>query len=446
MMDKYFNYKRHGTNFETEVRAGVTTFLTMAYILALQPMFMEAGGFDRGSVFTATIIATAVACFIMGFYGKTWPIGLSCGMGLNAYVAFFVCGTLGHTPQEALGAVLVAGIIFVVISVTPVRAWVINSIPKSLKLGIGAGIGLFLALIGFTLMGLTVPSGNDTVIQLSFGFLQNPLILIALAALITMFVLDKMKVKGAIIIAMGGWTVIAWIIVPDAILDANFSNFGGFRDGIISFQIPPITHFFDFSLSAVLSGAMVSVVFTLFFVDFFDTAGTLTAVANVAGKVDSKGRVEDIDKALLSDSVGTVAGALLGTTTVTSYVESGSGVKEGGRTGMTSIVIGVLFILMIFFSPLFLSIPKQIDAAVLIFIAVLFIQNLKDIEWNDIAESGPAVLAALTMAFTYNISHGIAIAFVAYALIKICTGKVDGVSPAIWVVAVLSAINLYIYS
>ena len=446
MLEKYFEYRKHGTNFNTEVRAGVTTFLTMAYILALQPMFMEAGGFDRGSVFTATILATAIACFIMGFYGKTWPIGLSCGMGLNAYVAFFVCGTLGHTPQEALGAVLAAGIIFVVISVTPVRAWVINSIPKSLKLGIGAGIGLFLALIGFTLMGLTVPSGNDTVIQLSFGFLQDPLILIALAALITMFVLDKLKIKGAIIIAMASWTVIAWIIVPDARLDENFSNFGGFRDGIISFQIPAITHFFDFSLSAVFSGAMVSVVFTLFFVDFFDTAGTLTAVANVAGKVDSKGRVQDIDKALLSDSVGTVAGALLGTTTVTSYVESGSGVREGGRTGMTSVVIGILFLSMVFFSPLFLSIPKQVDAAVLIFISILFLQNLKDIEWNDIAESGPAVLAALTMAFTYNISHGIAIAFVAYALIKICTGKVDGVSPAIWIVAVLSAINLYIYS
>ena len=446
MLDKYFNYRKHGTNFNTEVRAGVTTFLTMAYILALQPMFMEAGGFDRGSVFTATILATAIACFIMGFYGKTWPIGLSCGMGLNAYVAFFVCGTLGHTPQEALGAVLAAGIIFVAISVTPVRAWVINSIPKSLKLGIGAGIGLFLALIGFTLMGLTVPSGNDTVIQLSFGFLQDPLILIALAALITMFVLDKLKIKGAIIIAMASWTVIAWIIVPDARLDENFSNFGGFRDGIISFQIPAITHFLDFSLSAVFSGAMVSVVFTLFFVDFFDTAGTLTAVANVAGKVDSKGRVQDIDKALLSDSVGTVAGALLGTTTVTSYVESGSGVREGGRTGMTSVVIGILFLSMVFFSPLFLSIPKQVDAAVLIFISILFLQNLKDIEWDDIAESGPAVLAALTMAFTYNISHGIAIAFIAYALIKICTGKVDGVSPAIWIVAVLSAINLYIYS
>ena len=446
MLEKYFNYKKYKTDFKTEIRAGVTTFLTMAYILALQPMFMSKGGFDAGSVFTATILATAIACFIMGFYGKTWPIGLSCGMGLNAYVAFYVCGALGHTPQEALGAVLTAGVLFVIISVTPARAWIINSIPKSLKLGIGAGIGLFLGLIGFTLMGLTVPSNNDTVIQLSFGFLQNPLILIALAALITMFVLDKLNIKGAIIIAMASWTVIAWVFVPDAILDKNFSNFGGFASGIVSVKVPAITHFLDFNLSAVFSGAMVSVVFTLFFVDFFDTAGTLTSVANVAGKVDSKGNVQDIDKALLSDSVGTVAGALLGTTTVTSYVESGSGVKEGGRTGMTSIVIGVLFLLMIFFSPLFLSIPKQIDAAVLIFISIIFLQNLKDIEWNDIAESGPAVLAALTMAFTYSISNGIAIAFVAYALIKICTGKMSGVSAAIWIVAVLSAINLFIYS
>jgi len=441
MLDKYFNYRKHGTDFKTEVRAGVTTFITMAYILALQPMILSAGGFDAGSVFTATIIATAVACFIMGFYGKTWPIGLSCGMGLNAYVAFYVCGALGHTPQEALGAVLVAGILFVAISVTPVRAWIINSIPKSLKLGIGAGIGLFLALIGFTLMGLTVPSGNDTVIQLANGFYKKPLILIALAALITMFVLDKLKIKGAIIIALIGWTVFAWIFVPDKILDENYSNF----TTIATFKVPAITHLFDFNLSAVFSGAMVAVVFTLFFVDFFDTAGTLTSVANVAGKVDSKGKVEDIDKALLSDSVGTVAGALLGTTTVTSYVESGSGVKEGGRTGMTSIVIGILFISMIFFSPLFLSIPKQIDAAVLIFISILFLQQLKDIEWNDISESGPAALAALTMAFTYNISHGIAVAFVVYALIKVCTGKIEGVSPAIWLVAVLSAVNLYLY-
>ena len=445
MLEKYFDYKKHNTDFNTEVRAGVTTFLTMAYILALQPMIMKAGGFDGGSIFTATVFATAIACFIMGFYGKTWPIGLSCGMGLNAYVAYYVCGALGHTPQEALGAVLVAGVIFLAISLTPIRAWIINAIPKSLKLGIGAGIGLFLALIGFTLMGLTVPSENDTVIKLTQGFHKDPLIMVALAALITMFVLDKLKVRGAIIIALTAWTVIAWIFIPNEILDANYSNFGGFADGIISMKIPAMTHLFDFNLSAIFSGAMMSVVFTLFFVDFFDTAGTLTSVANVAGKVDSKGQVEDIDKALLADSAGTVAGALLGTTTVTSYVESGSGVKEGGRTGMTSIVIGILFLSMLFFSPLFLSIPKQIDAAVLIFVSILFLQNLKDIEWDDITESGPAALAAVTMAYTYSISHGIAVAFVAYALIKIFTGKVKGVSPAIWIVAILSAISLYLY-
>jgi AGZA family xanthine/uracil permease-like MFS transporter len=444
MLEKYFDYKKHKTNFNTEVRAGVTTFLTMAYILALQPMIMSAGGFDGGSIFTATVFATAIACFIMGFYGKTWPIGLSCGMGLNAYVAYYVCGTLGHTPQEALGAVLVAGVIFLAISLTPIRAWIINAIPRSLKLGIGAGIGLFLALIGFTLMGLTV-SNEVTVVQLQNGFHKDPLIMVALAALITMFVLDKLKVKGAIIIALTSWTVIAWVFIPNEILDANYSNFGGFADGIISMKIPAMTHLLDFNLSAIFSGAMMSVIFTLFFVDFFDTAGTLTSVANVAGKVDAKGRVEDIDKALLADSAGTVAGALLGTTTVTSYVESGSGVKEGGRTGMTSIVIGVLFLSMLFFSPLFLSIPKQIDAAVLIFVSILFLQNLKDIEWDDITESGPAALAAMTMAYTYNISHGIAVAFVAYALIKIFTGRIKGVSPAIWIVAVLSAINLYIY-
>ena len=442
MLDNYFKYKQHKTNFRTEVVAGVSTFLTMAYIMFLNPLILSEGGFDRGGVFTATACATALACFICAFYAKTWPVGLAPGMGINAFIAYGVCLGMQYTPEEALGAVLVAGIVFLIISLTPIRAWLINSIPKSLKLGIGAGIGLFLALIGFTLMGLTVPSGNDTVIQLSFGFLQNVLILIALAALVTMFVLDKLKVKGAIIIAMAGWTVIAWIFVPDDILNANYSNF----TTIATLKIPAITHFIDFNLSAVFSGAMVSVVFTLFFVDFFDTAGTLTSVANVAGKVDKKGKVEDIDKALLSDSVGTVAGAFLGTTTVTSYIESGAGVKEGGRTGMTSIVIGILFLFMIFFSPLFLSIPKQIDAAVLIFISVLFLQQLKDIDWNDIAESGPAVLAALTMAFTYNISHGIAVAFVVYALIKICTGKIEGVSPAIWLVAVLSAINLYIYS
>ena len=443
MLDKYFDYRKHKTNFNTEVRAGVTTFLTMAYIMALNPLILSAGGFDKDSVFVATVLATSIACFIMAFHGKTWPIGLAPGMGLNAFVAFVVCGAMGFSPQEALAAVLVAGILFLIISLTPIRAWIINSIPRSLKLGIGAGIGLFLAIIGFEIMGLTVTTyiegvpwefQDPTLIKL--GGLKDPIVLIGLAALITMFVLDKMKVKGSIIISLIVWSIVAWIAVPE---QAKFY-------GIASWTIPTMTHWFDFDFSAVLSGSMVAVIFTLFFVDFFDTAGTLTSVANISGKIDSKGKVQDIEKAMLADSVGTVAGAVLGTTTVTSYVESGAGVKEGGRTGMTSLVIGVLFLACIFFSDLATSIPKQVDGAALIFVAVLFVKNIVDIEWDDIAEAGPAVLAMIAMPLTYSISNGIAIAFVSYALIKICTGKVEGVSPAIWIVAVLSALNLFIYS
>ena len=443
MMDKYFEYKKHKTNFNTEVRAGVTTFLTMAYIMALNPLILSAGGFDKGAVFVATVLATTIACLIMAFHGKTWPIGLAPGMGLNAFVAFVVCGSMGMSPQEALGAVLVAGIVFLIISLTPIRAWIINSIPKSLKLGIGAGIGLFLAIIGFEIMGLTVTTfiegvpwqfQDPTLIKL--GSLTKPMVLIGLAALITMFVLDQKKVKGSIIISLILWSVVAWIAFPE---QAKFW-------GIASWEIPTMVHFFDFSFESVFTAMGVSVVFTLFFVDFFDTAGTLTSVANVAGKIDNKGKVQDIEKAMLADSVGTVAGALMGTTTVTSYVESGAGVKEGGRTGMTSLVIGLLFLACIFFSPLATSIPKEVDGAALIFIAVLFVKNIVDIEWNDIGEAGPAVLAMIAMPLTYSISNGIAIAFCAYALIKICTGKVEGVSPAIWLVAILSALNLYIYS
>ncbi len=449
MLEKFFNYKKHKTNFKTEVVAGVTTFLTMAYILALNPGILEAGGFDRGAVFVATIIAAAVACFVMAFYGKTWPIGLAPGMGLNAFVAFVVCGSMGYSPNEALGAVLIAGILFLIISITPIRAWIINSIPRSLKLGIGAGIGLFLAIIGFEIMGLTVSTfiegvpwayQDPTLIKL--GSLKNPLVLIGVAALITMFVLEQMKIKGSIIISMIAWTIISWLVLPADMQAANFSAF----KGIASFDIPAMTHLFTFDLSNAFTAGMASVIFTLFFVDFFDTAGTLTSVANVAGKVDKNGKVKDIEKAMLADSVGTVVGALVGTTTVTSYVESAAGVKEGGRTGMTSLVVGIAFLFCLFFADLFTSIPKQVDGAALIFVAVLFVKGITDIDWDDIAEAGPAVLAMIAMPLTYSISNGIAIAFVTYALIKIFTGKVEGVSAAIWIVAILSALNLYIYS
>ena len=425
MMDKYFDYKKHKTDFKTEVIAGVSTFLTMAYIMFLNPVILADGGFDFGGVFTATALATALACFICAFYAKTWPVGLAPGMGINAFIAYGVCLGMKYTPAEALGAVLVAGVVFLIISLTPIRAWLINSIPKSLKLGIGAGIGLFLGAIGFNIMGIQVASGSPTIVGL--GDLSNPLLLLGAGAFISMIVMEKMKIKGNIIIGIVAFSAIAWL--------GGWANF----NGVVSAP-PPMTHLFAFDLGAALSASMVTVVFTLFFIDFFDTAGTLTSVANVSGKIGRDGKIVDIDKAMLSDSVSTVAGAMMGTSTVTTYVESAAGVKAGGRTGMVSLVIGILFLLCLFFAPLATSLPKEIDGAALIYIATLFLRNITDIEWDDIAESGPAVLAAIAMPFTYSISHGIALGFISYAAVKICTGKTN-VSPAIWVIAALSVVS-----
>ena len=424
MLDNYFNYKKHKTDFKTEVLAGVSTFLTMAYIMFLNPVILADGGFDFGGVFTATACATALACFIAAFYAKTWPVGLAPGMGINAFIAYGVCLGMEYSPAEALGAVLVAGVVFLIISLTPIRAWLINSIPKSLKLGIGAGIGMFLAIIGFEIMGLTA---DNPVTLVQLGDLSNPLLLLGAGAFVSMIVMEKKGIKGNIIIGILVFSAIAWL-----------TGVGKFN-GVVSAP-PPMTYLFEFDLGAALSASMVTVIFTLFFIDFFDTAGTLTSVANVAGKIGKDGKIKDIDKAMLSDSVSTVAGAMMGTSTVTTYVESAAGVKAGGKTGMTSLVIGLLFLLCLFFSPLATSLPKEIDGAALIYIATLFVRNITDIEWDDIAESGPAVLAMLAMPFTYSISHGIALAFIAYAAIKILTGRFD-VSPAIWVIAALSVVS-----
>ena len=424
MLDNYFKYKQHKTDFKTEVVAGVSTFLTMAYIMFLNPLILSDGGFDFGGVFTATACATALACFIAAFYAKTWPVGLAPGMGINAFIAYGVCLGMDYTPEEALGAVLVAGVVFLIVSLTPIRAWLINSIPKSLKLGIGAGIGLFLALIGFEIMGLTA---DNPVTLVQLGDLSNPLLLLGAGAFISMIVMEKKGIKGNIIIGIIAFSIIAWI-----------TGWGKFN-GVVG-EVPSMTYLFKFDLGAALSASMVTVIFTLFFIDFFDTAGTLTSVANVAGKIGKDGKIQDIGKAMLSDSVGTVAGAMMGTSTVTTYVESAAGVKAGGRTGMTSLVIGILFLLCLFFSPLATSLPKEIDGAALVYIATLFVRNIVDIEWDDIAESGPAVLAMIAMPFTYSISHGIALAFISYAAIKILSGKLD-INPAIYVIALLSLVS-----
>ena len=420
MLDNYFNYKKHKTDFKTEVVAGVSTFLTMAYIMFLNPVILADGGFDFGGVFTATACATALACFICCFLCKDMACWTCTWYGNKCIYCIRCLSWNGIYSCGSLGAVLVAGVVFLIISLTPIRAWLINSIPKSLKLGIGAGIGMFLAIIGFEIMGLTA---DNPVTLVQLGDLSNPLLLLGAGAFVSMIVMEKKGIKGNIIIGILVFSAIAWL-----------TGVGKFN-GVVS-SPPPMTYLFEFDLGAALSASMVTVVFTLFFIDFFDTAGTLTSVANVAGKIGKDGKIQDIDKAMLSDSVSTVAGAMMGTSTVTTYVESAAGVKAGGKTGMTSLVIGILFLLCLFFSPLATSLPKEIDGAALIYIATLFVRNITDIEWDDIAGGRPAVLMMLAMPFTYSISHGIALAFIAYAAIKILAGKFD-VSPAIWVIVAL---------
>ena len=273
-------------------------------------------------------------------------------------------------------------------------------------------------------MGLTTDNPATLV---GLGDLSNPLLLLGAGAFVSMIVMEKKGIKGNIIIGIVGFSIIAWI-----------TGWGSFY-GVVSAP-PTMTYLFKFDLGAALSASMVTVIFTLFFIDFFDTAGTLTSVANVSGKIGRDGKIQDIDKAMLSDSASTVAGAMMGTSTVTTYVESAAGVKAGGRTGMTSLVIGILFLGCLFFSPLATSLPKEIDGAALVYIATLFVRNIVDIEWDDIAEAGPAVLAMIAMPFTYSISHGIALAFISYAAVKILSGKLD-INPAIYVIAGLSLIS-----
>ena len=425
---KYFSYSSRKTDFRTELIAGVTTFLTMAYIMILNPVILSDGGFSFGGVFMATAITSAVACIAMGLFARTWAVGLAPGMGINAFVAYGVCGGMGFSPEEALGAVIISGVVFLLVSMTPVRKWLINSIPKSLKLGIGAGIGLFLAIIGVSLMGISAEHPGTLV---TLGDVKAPMLLLGAAAFVTMVVLERRNVKGGIIISIIFWSAVAWVF--------GLAKF----NGIVSAP-PPMDLAFKFTLGSALSASMVTIIFVLFFIDLFDSAGTLTSIANVTGKINSKGEVEDIDKALVVDSAASVVGGALGTTTCTTYVESAAGVKAGGRTGMTSIVIGILFLLTIFFAPLATSLPKEIDAAALIYVAVLFVRNITDISWNQIEEAAPAVLAMIAMPLTYSISHGIAIAFVAYAAIKICSGDAGKVNPAIWVISILSLISFWV--
>jgi len=429
LLEKLFGLEKAGTNVRTEILAGVATFLTMAYITVVNPAILstEGTGMEFGAVFTATIIAAIVGTLIMGLWAN-WPVGLAPGMGLNAFFTYGVVLGMGYSYQQALAAVFVAGIVFLILSITPARRYIVNSIPGSMKLGIGAGIGLFLAIIGFKNAGIVVDHPATLV---TLGDMASAPVLLAFAGIVIMAVLDRLSVPGSVIIGILAVSIFAWA--------TGVAEIGG-----IVGSVPSPIHAFQLDFSALATGGFIGVAFAFFFVDFLDTAGTLTSVANLTGRVDKDGKVENIDRALLSDSVATVVGAVAGTSNTTSYIESGAGIKQGGRTGLTAVTIAALFAICLVFAPLAQSIPPFATAPALIFIATYFLRNIRDIDWDDVTEYAPAVLAAVIMPLTFSIAYGIAIGFIMYVLIKLLSGRLSDLSFGAWIIAAISVLYFYV--
>jgi len=425
LIESLFKLKDQKTSFRKEVLAGLATFLTMAYIMVVNPAILSETGMDFDSVFVATILASFVACMLMGILAN-WPVALAPGMGLNAFFTYAVVFGMGFSWQQALAAVFCSGILFLLISLSPLRAYLINAIPKSLKFGIGAGIGLFLAIIGLKNAGIVVDNPATLV---GLGDLKSAPVLLSLLTFTLMIALDKLKIPGAIVISILATTIIGFIF--------GVAQFQGIASAIPSMS----PTFLQLDFSGIGSSLFLIVVFTILFVDFFDTAGTLTSVANLSGKIDKDGNVENIQKAVFSDSIATIVGSIFGTSNTTSYIESGAGIKEGGKTGLVAVSVGIFFLLCLFLAPLAKSIPAYATGAALVFIATFFCKNLVNIDWDDISEYSPALLAAFIMPLTYSISNGIALAFIVYVVAKAISGKMSDLNPAVLIIAGASLLH-----
>jgi AGZA family xanthine/uracil permease-like MFS transporter len=393
--------------------------------MVVNPAILSETGMDFDSVFVATILASFVACMLMGILAN-WPVALAPGMGLNAFFTYAVVFGMGFSWQQALAAVFCSGILFLLISLSPLRAYLINAIPKSLKFGIGAGIGLFLAIIGLKNAGIVVDNPATLV---GLGDLKSAPVLLALLTFTLMIALDKLKIPGAIVISILATTIIGFIF--------GVAQFQGIASAIPSMS----PTFLQLDFSGIGSSLFLIVVFTILFVDFFDTAGTLTSVANLSGKIDKDGNVENIQKAVFSDSIATIVGSIFGTSNTTSYIESGAGIKEGGKTGLVAVSVGIFFLLCLFLAPLAKSIPAYATGAALVFIATFFCKNLVNIDWDDISEYSPALLAAFIMPLTYSISNGIALAFIVYVVAKAISGKMSDLNPAVLIIAGASLLH-----
>jgi len=428
MLERRFGLAEHGTDVRTETIAGATTFLTMVYIAFVNPQILAEAGMDQGAVFVATCMAAMIGTLIMGLYAN-YPIALAPGMGLNAYFAYTVVLTLGYSWQTALGAVFISGVLFICLSLLKVRQYLINSVPRTLKLAISAGIGLFLGLIALQNAGL-VAAHPTTLVTL--GDMSRPEPALAMLGFALIAALTWRRVPGAVLLGILAATV--------AGLPLGLTSF----QGIVSAPPDPRPTLLALDLAATLQVGFVTVVFTFFFVDLFDTAGTLIGVAHRANLLDEDGRLPRLNRALLADSSATVAGSMLGTSTVTSYIESAAGTNVGGRTGLTAVVVAGLFGLTLFFAPLAAMIPAYATSSALLFVAALMARGLAEIEWDDVTEYAPAVITAIGMPLTFSIATGIGFGFISYAAIKLLSGRWREIGPAVLVIAVLFIVKFMI--
>ena len=442
-MEKLFKLKQHNTNIRTEIVAGLTTFMAMAYILAVNPQILSATGMDSGALFTSTAIAAAIATICMAFFAN-YPIALASGMGLNAFFAYTIVLAGGFSWQVALTAVLIEGAIFMLLALFKFREAIVNAIPKNIKLAITAGIGLFIAVVGMNNTGFfTWDAGGNVLME---GAFTSPQTVLAFVGIIVIAILLRFKVKGAVLIGiLATWLLgmgaqaIGWYVPnPEA------GVYSLYPSAIASMppSISSILFKFDFAGAWKLGIDFILVVFAFLMVDMFDTVGTLVGVAKQADLLDEKGNLPRAGRALMADAVGTTAGSCLGVSTVTSYIESAAGVGVGGRTGLTSLTTGILFLLALFFSPIFLAIPGFATAPALIVVGVMMMKAVKDIDWSDFAIAIPAFLTIIFMPMTYSIANGILIGFLSYTLIKIFTGKAKDVSIIIYVVDILFILKL----
>ena len=415
-LNNFFKLKLNNTDVKSEIIAGFTTFLTMAYIIFVNPQIMEVSGMDKGAIFVGTCLAAAIACLVMGIFAN-WPIGLAPGMGLNAFFTYTVVGEMGYSWEIALGAVFIAGILFFLMSVTNLRSWMISSIPMNLRVAMGSGVGLFIGIIGLKSGGIIIT--NDATLLALGDFSKIETLLAALGFLI-IAALSIRKIPGAIII---GILIITMIAIAADLIKFN---------GVISSPPSIAPTLLKLDILGALNIGMLTVIMSFLFVNLFDTTGTLVGVATRANLLDENGEAENLDKALKADSGASIFGTFFGCSPVTSYVESSAGVEAGGRTGLTAVIVGFLFILSMFLSPLASIIPAYATAGALIYVAILMLAGIEKLNWNTVTELLPALIILIMIPLTFSIADGIALGFLSYVVLKITNGELKNISSAAW--------------